>query len=59
MNLIFLIQPNQIPYEMMKSAKQLGFCDEQIAQSIERYNIISNLSVYYDLISNLSVICIL
>jgi hypothetical protein len=30
---------------MLKSAKQLGFCDEQIAHSIERYVIVSFIKV--------------
>ncbi|XP_060593985.1 CAD protein-like isoform X2 [Ruditapes philippinarum] len=33
-------KPSQIPYEMLKSAKQLGFCDEQIAHSIESTNLV-------------------
>ncbi|KAL4221656.1 hypothetical protein ACF0H5_019913 [Mactra antiquata] len=31
---------NQIPVELLRSAKQLGFCDEQIAKSVESTNFV-------------------
>ena len=33
--IVMCLQATQVPFDMMLKAKQLGFCDEQIAECIE------------------------